>query len=187
MRLMMRRKRRGLDMDTRRAAAQKLAGHLLKLLRPHLPAILAAYQPIHTEIDCRPAMAALARAGAQLALPVCDAATETLSFHAWQDGDLLIPGAFGINEPGPDAPLVHPGIVLVPCLAFDRRGNRLGQGKGYYDKALSDLSRGGKPLSVGLAYSSQEVDAVPTEPHDQPLAYIVTEGGVLETGKETLS
>jgi len=94
-------------------------------------------------------------------------------------GDPLRQAAFGLHEPLTSSPQVEPANLFVPLCAFDRRGNRLGYGKGYYDRTLAGLARQGPILAIGLAFSAQEADRVPTEPHDQALDYIVTETAII--------
>jgi 5-formyltetrahydrofolate cyclo-ligase len=98
-----------------------------------------------------------------------------LSWRLWRPGDVLIKGGFGVREPGPDAPECFPVALLVPLAAFDRRGHRLGYGKGHFDRAIAALSQKHPVLTVGLAYAAQEVDDVPAEPHDRGLDLVVTE------------
>ncbi|WP_099903585.1 5-formyltetrahydrofolate cyclo-ligase, partial [Methylobacterium frigidaeris] len=95
-------------------------------------------------------------------------------------GDTLAAGGFGLSEPGPDAPVVDPRVLLVPLAAFDRRGHRIGYGKGYYDRALARLDAQGPVLAIGIAFSAQETPRVPDSPHDRPLDGIVTEAGLID-------
>ena len=88
-------------------------------------------------------------------------------------------GGFGTLVPAPDQPEVKPTVLLVPLAAFDRRGYRIGYGKGYYDRALTEL---GPTLSIGIGYAAQEIGAVPDEPHDRRLDWIVTERETLRCG-----
>jgi 5-formyltetrahydrofolate cyclo-ligase len=91
----------------------------------------------------------------------------------------LFAGPFQVMEPSPDAPLVTPDILLVPLLAFDRSGRRLGYGAGYYDMVLRDLRASSPaPFAIGVAFAAQEVAEVPTGPRDQLLDAVVTEQGV---------
>ncbi len=139
--------------------------------------IVSGYWPFRSEIDPRPLMQRLARAGATLALPVTPAkgVDAPLRFHVWDADDLLHPGAFGVHEPHPSKDAVEPDILLVPLLAFDRTGGRLGYGAGHYDRTLDRL-RAMKPvLAIGLAFAVQEVDALPMDAHDQRLNAILTE------------
>ena len=144
--------------------------------------MVSAYWPFRTEIDPRPLMRRLIHAGARIALPVTPAkgSAEALRFKIWAAGDELHPGAFGVHEPHPGAEAAEPDLLLVPLLAFDRSGGRLGYGAGHYDRALERL-RAIKPLrAIGLAFAAQEVDTVPTKTHDQPLDAILTERAFIE-------
>jgi 5-formyltetrahydrofolate cyclo-ligase len=138
-------------------------------------AIVAGYWPVRDEADPRELMKAL---GTAHALPRIDAKHTALSFREWRDGDVLVDNHHGIAEPRADAKIVTPDIVLVPLLAFDARGHRLGYGGGYYDGTLETLRSNGKVLAIGVAYAEQEVKTLPREPHDHALDMIVTERGV---------
>lgn len=131
------------------------------------------------EIDPAPLLERLKAAGARLALPVVVGRGGALRFRAI-DGAPLVPDAVGIPAPGPDAAELAPSLVLAPLLAFDRRGGRLGQGGGYYDRTLRALRTGGPVLVVGLAFAAQEVEAVPMGPGDERLDAILTETGYIE-------
>ena len=138
--------------------------------------IVSGYWPLADEFDPRPAMERLARRGHPLALPRVQGWGRPLAFHAWQAGDELLAGPFQVMEPSPAAPVVKPRILLVPLLAFDRAGRRLGYGAGYYDMVLRDLrAHGPAPLAIGVAFAAQEVDQVPTGPRDERLDAVVTE------------
>ncbi|WP_417807353.1 5-formyltetrahydrofolate cyclo-ligase [Thioclava sp.] len=134
---------------------------------------LAGYWPIRTEPDPRPAM--VAHHG-PLCLPVVVGAGQALAFRRWHPGAAMEPGAFGAAIPR-DRHEITPQILIVPLLAFDARGYRLGYGGGFYDRTLQGLRAAGSVIAIGFAYSAQEVAEVPTEPTDQPLDFIVTEAG----------
>ncbi|WP_239025012.1 5-formyltetrahydrofolate cyclo-ligase [Rhodoligotrophos defluvii] len=139
--------------------------------------IVAGFHAYRSEIDVVPLIAALAAAGWATALPVIIATDAPLVFRRWAPGDETIPGHFGIHVPHDRAALVEPDVVLVPMLAFDRQGYRLGYGGGFYDRTLQRL-RALKPvIAVGVAFAGQEVEAVPRGPFDQPLDWILTEAG----------
>jgi 5-formyltetrahydrofolate cyclo-ligase len=140
-------------------------------------AVIAGYHPIRDEADPRGLMSALGRRGHILSLPVIAAAKAALIFRRWSEGEALRPNAYGIAEPLPGAPQVLPDVVLVPLLAFDKLGHRLGYGGGYYDRTLDFLRRTRPVLAVGIAYAGQEVAQLPREPHDHRLDWIVTESG----------
>jgi 5-formyltetrahydrofolate cyclo-ligase len=138
--------------------------------------MVSGYWPLADEFDPRPAMERLAGRGHPLALPRVQGWGRPLAFHAWRPGDPLLPGPFQVMEPSPAAPVVEPRILLVPLLAFDRTGRRLGYGAGYYDMALRDLrAHDPAPFAIGVAFADQEVAEVPTGPRDQLLDAVVTE------------
>jgi 5-formyltetrahydrofolate cyclo-ligase len=138
-------------------------------------AVVAGYHPFRDEADPRGLMSALSALGHTLALPCVVAARTALVFRRWAMGDKLKPNAYGIAEPAPAAPEVVPTAVLVPLLAFDAEGHRLGYGGGYYDRTFEMLH--GVRI-IGVAYSGQEMSVVPREPHDHRLDAVVTENGV---------
>jgi 5-formyltetrahydrofolate cyclo-ligase len=161
----------------RQQASERVADHVLEVLAGTPPAIVSGFLPIRSEIDPRPAMTALAALGHRLALPCVT--PDGLVFRLWRPGDPLRKAGFGLSEPETDAPAADPAIMLVPLAAFDRRGHRIGYGAGHYDRAIARLSASGSPLTIGLAFAAQEVDAVPDEAHDRPLDAVVTEHGPL--------
>lgn len=126
---------------------------------------------MRTEIDCLPAMAAHK---GPVGVPVIPGADQPLIFRRWRPGAAMVPGAFGalIPEAGD---VVEPEVLIVPLLAFDRRGYRLGYGGGFYDRTLERLRAMRPVLAIGFAFSMQEIETVPTEPTDQKLDLIVTE------------
>jgi 5-formyltetrahydrofolate cyclo-ligase len=173
-----RRRRGALDARDAAAAAEAVADRIVRELRLP-PGIVSGYWPLADEFDPRPAMARLARLGHPLALPRVQGWGQPLAFHAWQPGDQLLAGPFQVMEPRADAPLVTPDILLVPLLAFDRTGRRLGYGAGYYDMVLRDLrAHRPAPFAIGVAFAAQEVAEVPTGRRDQLLDTVVTEQGV---------
>jgi 5-formyltetrahydrofolate cyclo-ligase len=175
-------RRAGIAESDRTAAAAAVAALLAD--QPLAPgATVSGYWPLPGELDPRAAMAALARRGHPLALPRLDGAARPLRFLAWTDGDALDAGAFGLLEPKATQPEVRPDVVLVPLLAFDRRGGRLGYGKGYYDRTLARLRSGPRPpVAIGLAFAEQEVEDVPTGPDDVALDAVITEQALLRFG-----
>ena len=144
----------------------------------------SGYWPIGSEIDVRPILERLDRSGHPLGLPVVEGPDRPLLFRSWRPGDRLEKAGFGLSEPPAGSPQVTPLMLLVPLLAFDRAGFRLGYGGGFYDRTLERL-RAAEPatLAVGLAWSAQEVDTVPLEPTDQRLDWIVTEREAIRPGQ----
>ncbi|MFL1462140.1 5-formyltetrahydrofolate cyclo-ligase [Roseococcus sp. DSY-14] len=153
-------------------APRRLLAHLLPLVPPG--AAVAGFWPLPGELDLRPALAALHARGHALALPFTPPRGQPLRFRRWAPGEALAPGPMGTAHPAAEVPLV-PGVVLVPLLAFDRRGGRLGYGGGYYDRTLPLFPHARR---LGIAFAAQEVDEVPMQPHDIFLHAIVTEEGV---------
>lgn len=161
------------DWEAGDRAAEMLAG-----LGVRRPGTCALYHPSGAEMDARPLADALAGLGWKLALPWCEGPDQPVMFRAWAPGDRLAPDAVGIASPLPSQPEVHPDIVICPLIAFDAAGHRLGQGGGYYDRTLALLRAGDhRPAVVGLAFSFQEVEAVPHQDHDQKIDAVLTEKG----------
>ncbi len=133
---------------------------------------ISFYWPMRTEIDPRSAMQSLA-AKVDVCLPVTHG-HGPLTFRAWNAGMVLAKDSFGTEYPG-DGPDVLPKTLVVPMLAFDRRGHRLGYGAGHYDRTLAGLMKAGPITTIGYAYAAQEIERVPDEVTDQPLDMIVTE------------
>ena len=150
------------------------AGLLADFLAAHGQRPLAGYMPMRTEIDPLPAMAA--HPGA-VGVPVIMGRAQPLRFRAWGPGAAMVEGEFGAFIPA-EGPWVEPEVLIVPLLAFDARGFRLGYGGGFYDRTLQGLRAKRPTLAVGFAFAAQEVDAVPIEATDQRLDAIVTETGV---------
>ena len=156
-----------------RLAAALLAGHA-----PPKGAIIAGYWPMGEEMDPRPLMLALASRGHALALPITPPRCQPLAFRAWAPGAALRAGPMGTSEPFAGDELC-PDILLVPLLAFDRAGRRLGYGGGFYDRTLAALP-GAK--AIGIAYAGQEMPEVPAGRQDFRLPLIATEAGVIVCG-----
>ncbi|MFZ1416204.1 MAG: 5-formyltetrahydrofolate cyclo-ligase [Defluviicoccus sp.] len=137
--------------------------------------IVAGYWPIATEIDVRPLLARLEERGAVCALPVIAAAGAPLQFRRWALIEDLEDGPNGTMQPNLAAPVVRPQIMLVPLLAFDAGGRRLGQGGGYYDRTLAALREEGPVTAIGVGYALQERAQLPSTATDQRLDWILTE------------
>jgi 5-formyltetrahydrofolate cyclo-ligase len=170
-------RRDALDREWRRSAAQAIAAHALDAAELRDVQPVGAYWPIRSEVDPRPLMEALLARRQSVALS--QIRHPHLSWREWRPGDVLVHGGFGVSEPGPDAPEVFPRALLVPLAAFDKGGGRLGYGKGHFDRSIAELSSHHPVIAIGLAYSIQEIDEVPREPHDRRLDLIVTEAGLI--------
>ena len=172
-------RRAAIPSEERTNAARRAAAGAAALLPEETMPIIAGYMPVRNEFDALPLLAALQAQGAQTALPVVTGPGRPLEFRLWQTGDRLVPGAYGIHRPADKAPVKSPDIVLLPLLAFDRKGRRLGYGGGYYDRTLALLRGGSTVLAIGLAFAAQMVDEVPSGPHDAVLDRILTEEGMI--------
>jgi 5-formyltetrahydrofolate cyclo-ligase len=161
------------------AAGARLAEHGLSFLELAPGAIVSGFSAIRDEIDPAALLAQLHGEGYRLALPAMQGKGLPLIFRAWSPGDAMAKVTWGIAEPLPDKPVLDPDVVLVPLLAFDTRGFRLGYGGGFYDRTLERL-RAIKPVvAVGIAYDELKVDAVPHQVYDQPLDWVLTPSGPL--------
>ncbi len=160
-------------------AGEALARHGLSFLAPASPIVVSGFSAIRDEIDPAPLLARLASEGHRLALPVMQGKGRPLLFRAWAPGDQMALAQWGIAEPLPERPEVYPDVVLVPLLAFDAQGYRLGYGGGFYDRTLKGL-RAKKPVTaVGVGYDEQRIDVVPHLDYDQRLDWVLTPSGPL--------
>ena len=172
-------RRDALPPDERMAAALAVADQGLPV--EVLPGIIVSgFSPLTSEISPLPLLRRLADAGASLALPVVAGRGKPLIMRAWSFGAPLVSGVWGIREPPADAPELFPDILIVPLLAFDRSGHRIGYGAGYYDMTISRL-RTMKPVTaIGIAFAAQEIAAVPATPRDARLDLVLTERGTID-------
>ena len=144
--------------------------------------VVSGYFPMKSEISPIPLLRKLAALGAQLVLPVVAGKGKPLIMRAWRLGEPLVAGTWGIREPGPEAPEVEPDILIVPLLAFDRHGHRIGYGAGYYDLTIAKLREKKPVVAAGIAFSAQEIVAVPTTPSDVRLDLVLTEREAIDCG-----
>ena len=166
----------------RQAAAEAIAARGLPVdVTPG--AIVSGFMPMKTEINPLPLMRKLAGEGAGLALPCIVSRGHPLIMRAYQFGDEFKAGQWGIREPKPSAPEVRPDIVLVPLACFDRTGQRIGYGAGYYDRTIAALRAEKKIVTIGLAYSVQEIPQVPATGHDERLDFVLTEKEIIAFSK----
>src|SRR5262249_53970840 len=135
--------------------------------------IVGGYHALPEEADPALLLKALVELGCHIAFPRMVGKDLALDFHLVPDGEVLKPGAFGIHEPEAHWPSVMPQLLLVPLLAFDAKGHRLGYGGGFYDRTIQAF---GVP-AIGIAYAGQEVASLPAEPHDMALDGVLTEMG----------
>nr|WP_247748274.1 5-formyltetrahydrofolate cyclo-ligase [Ruegeria sp. R13_0] len=153
------------------------AGRLSEILAGHRGVPMSGYMPIRTEIDPLPAMAE-ATAYGPVGVPVIQAAGQPLKFSRWTPEGALKDGPFGAKVPEIDD-YFDPEILIVPLVAFDAKGGRLGYGGGFYDRTLEGLRAKRPTLAIGFAFDGQEAEGLPLESTDQPLDMVVTESRVL--------
>jgi 5-formyltetrahydrofolate cyclo-ligase len=171
--------RDALSADERKAAAEAIAARKFPL-SVTTNIIVSGFMPLKSEINPLPLLQKLAEAGARLALPAIAGRGKPLIMRAWEFGAPLDRGQWGIREPKPEAREVEPDILLVPLLAFDRAGHRIGYGAGYYDMTIHRLRELKPVTAVGIAFAAQEVPKIPTTPRDERLDLVLTEREVID-------
>lgn len=171
-------RRDALPAEARQAAAEAIAARTLPVaVTPGM--IVSGFMPMKSEINPLPLMRKLADEDAQLALPVVQGRGKPLLMRAWNFGEPLKAGQWGIREPVPDAPVVDPDILIVPLAAFDRAGHRIGYGAGYYDMTIHALRARKKVVTIGIAFAAQEIPQVPATERDERLDLMLTEREVI--------
>jgi len=167
-------RRDAMPADERQAAAAAIAARAFPV-PVGAGTVVSGFFPMRSEINPLPLLRKLAAAGAQLALPVIAGRGKPLTMRAWNQGDDLASGQWGIREPTAQAREVDPDVLIVPLACFDRAGHRIGYGAGYFDMTIRRL-RGIKPVvAVGIAFAQQEIDRVPANAHDEALDLVLTE------------
>lgn len=176
----MRERRRAVDPEAAAAAAEGAARHLAAAPEFLRAARVASYCAVRDELSTAPLLEIARRAGKEILLPRAPEAADRLAFAPHLPDAALSPGRYGVPEPTTDAvPALGPSdVVVVPGMAFDLGGNRLGTGGGWYDRTFPNPDAGRDPWLVGFAYAVQVVDAVPHGPHDRRMDAIVTERGL---------
>jgi 5-formyltetrahydrofolate cyclo-ligase len=174
LRQVLRKLRRAIPIDAREAAAEALADADIEVFLPPPGGVIAGYAPLSDEIDPGRLLSRLEACSFRIALPRMEGAR--LAFCRHRSGDALKRHAFGVLEPLPDAPILRPDLILVPLLGFDARGNRLGYGKGYYDRAAAEFP---EAFRLGLAFAAQQVRRLPQNAQDRPLDAVLTERGLV--------
>ena len=139
--------------------------------------VVSGFWPMGQEIDLRPLLNLLYERGNKIALPVTPPKSQPLTFRLWHPGAMMLPEKFGTLRPTGD--VVTPDVLMIPLLAFDTAGRRLGYGGGYYDRTLAGLP--GR-FRLGCGFAAQQVDDVPTGPHDIRMDAVATESGIIRCG-----
>ena len=172
--------RSGLEADAAARAADAVAAHGLGFLRlPQKPFVVSGFSSLPDEFRVWPLLRRLHGEGHALAMPVMQGKGLPLVFRAWAPGDAMDKAVWGIAEPRADKPVLEPDIVLVPLLAFDATGWRLGYGGGYFDRTLRGLRARKSIVAIGLAYDESQVDAVPHLDYDERLDWVLRPSGPL--------
>lgn len=140
-------------------------------------AVVSGFWPIFDEIDPRPLMHAIRQRGHRLCLPIVR--HPHMIFRELSPETELVSAGFGTSEPSEASEELKPDVLLVPLAAFDRRGHRIGYGKGHYDRTIAALEKDKSLVLIGVAFSVQEVAGVPDEAHDKPLGRVLTEAGLI--------
>jgi 5-formyltetrahydrofolate cyclo-ligase len=175
-------RRAALPAQARAAFSQMLKSKGVELALRHGAQRVSAFHPVRDEPDTLALLDALAARGLVTALPVTGARGTPLVFRHWRPGEPTVPGPLRIPEPPPEAPALDPDLLFVPLAAFDRRGFRIGYGAGHYDLTLARLMAIQPIVTVGVGYGVCEVEAVPAEPHDVALDYVLTDRELIEVG-----
>ncbi len=175
--------RRAIAMRSCEDAGVRLAAHFPTSIEVDSDTIVAGYMPFRTEIDPLPLWRSLCLGGAHCAAPRINdfspqsERSKALTFHQCDldNQSHFTRNKWGLLEPRAQLPVTIPTILLVPLLGFDRQGQRIGYGKGYYDKTITAVRQGYKVIAIGIAFAQQEVSHIPTQPHDQRLDWIITQ------------
>jgi 5-formyltetrahydrofolate cyclo-ligase len=179
-RLALRERRSRLQAGDQREASIAVMAHLAGVSVLRSASIVSGYRSIRGEIDIDASMSVLREAGSVVTVP--RVVGDHLEFLPWHAKLEAVPGPFGIEEPvdGEPVPLLRHDVVLAPLVAFDSHGHRLGQGGGYYDRALGVIAPKKRPIIIGIAHSFQQVERVPSEAWDVPLDAVITDEEILE-------
>jgi 5-formyltetrahydrofolate cyclo-ligase len=138
-------------------------------------AVVSAYVAIGDEADPTPLLKLLRDKGHKIVLPRVTGRGRALDFHVWDMGATLVPGGFGLSEPSAEWPKIDPDVLVVPLLAFDASGYRIGYGAGFYDRTLAKLRASRNVTAVGFAFAEQEFAPLPHDDKDERLDWIVTQ------------
>ncbi len=172
-------KRSEIKPDTANACAQEIITKFQELSLPNTP-VFSAYWPMKTELDIRPLMHSLYEQNFCVCLPVVVEKQAPLLFRKWEPQAELVEGPYGTEQPNEKYEIASPNVLLLPLLAFDRKGGRLGYGGGFYDRTVKALRQKQNTLVIGVGFSHQEIKEVPLEETDEKVDYILTELEVIK-------
>ena len=176
----MRPRRRQISSTDRASLNQEINRHVLNCVFELKISTLSAFLPFDGEPDLRPALGELESDGVRIALPVTDSRKPaTMAMHQWKPGVETTENEFGIEQPvdGKQMDIAGLDLLFIPLVAWDRKGGRLGMGRGYYDRILEPLGATAHPARIGVAFGIQEVTCVPADWWDIPLHGLVYENG----------
>ena len=154
-------------------------------VQPPVGIAISGYHPVGNEANVLPLLNKLRDQGFVIALPVVQERDMPLIFRRWGETTAMAKGPYGIPEPDSNADTIHPDMILAPLLAFDRQGNRLGYGGGFYDLSIRSIREHQPVYALGVAYAAQEVPAVPCDGGDTALDGILTEQGIIKPESST--
>ena len=166
-------------------AAVRLSDHLVARFGSLAGYAVSGYLAIGTEIDVAPALSRLEQAGLYATLPVVTERGQSLTFRRWTADTQLEPGPLRTLHPVAESPGMVPDLLIIPMLAFDADGYRIGWGGGFYDRTLVKLRAKKDVIAIGAAFAEQQVDKIPRDHHDARLDWIVTEMGLIEINSDT--
>lgn len=167
------------ELGNREVASQKTADNFLSTFHFPQSTIIAGYWAMGTELSAFPLLSALHKKGHPCCLPVTSDKENPLTFRPWTPESLMVKGYHGILVPEIDT-AIEPNVLIIPLLAFTRRCERLGFGKGHYDYTLQKLRAKKAITAIGYAYAKQEVDSLPQDQYDQKLDWVVTDQTVIK-------
>lgn len=175
--------RREMDPDLKVSCDSKLCQRFMSLATYRFADTILLYAPLKAEIDILPIAADALEKGKTVAFPRCNNNDHTMTYHIISDISELSEGSYGIREPDPSLPIYDPkrsekenAVCFVPALVFDKEGYRLGYGKGYYDRYLSNGFKGSR---MGVIYSWCVTDTLPRGRYDTAVDFLLTEKGVI--------
>ncbi|MBX7146248.1 MAG: 5-formyltetrahydrofolate cyclo-ligase [Alphaproteobacteria bacterium] len=168
-------KRQSLNDEVRQEKNDKIKENFFSIFNLGTHLIIAGYMPILGEVDCIPLLQQLYKEKCKIVIPIVEEHNQSLRFCLWEPDMVMDKGKFGINVPVHMSSFYDPDFLIVPMLAFDKNGYRLGYGKGFYDRTLASLKHIKNIQTVGLAFSCQYSEIIPHQGHDEPLNWIITD------------